>query len=195
MRKLCKSRQVFGLKESGLRQRGSKEGLSLPWECSWDGLCRVHGSARKVLPSSQLPGQARPTCRPEGSVLLTLGSGGAGLPWSPVRDPGWPASLAGAEGCWSGGAAPAARSRPGLSQLSVQSVQELVGESMHMEPGPGHIRPLPVPAPRRLSILCPCICPPGCLPPPRACSVSGRVTGQMFFVSSPRALELGISNR
>lgn len=188
MRKLCKSRQVFGLKESSLRQRGSKERLSLPWECSRDGLCRMHSSARKVLPSSQLPGQARPTCPPEGSVLLTLGSGGAGLPWSPVRDPRWPASLAGEEGCWSGGAAPAAGSRPGLSQLSVQSVQELVEESIHMEPGPGHIRP------RRLSILCLCIHPPGCLPPPTACSVYGRVTGQMSFVSSPRALELGISN-
>lgn len=106
-------------------------GVLLGWACA-----ECAARPRKCCRQAGRQGQAGPTCPPEGSVLLTLSSGGAGLPWSPVREPRWPTSPAGEEGCWSGGAAPAARSQPSLSQLSVQ---ELVGESIHMEPGPGHI--------------------------------------------------------
>lgn len=109
-------------------------GVLLGWACA-----ECTARPRKYCRQAGCQGQAGPTCPPEGSILLTLSSGGAGLPWSLVREPRWPTSPAGEEGYWSGGAAPVARSQPSLSQLSVQSVQELVGESIHMEPGPGHI--------------------------------------------------------
>ena len=145
------------------------------------GPCGVQGSAWKALPSSRPPDQAGPTCPPEGSVLLTLSSGGAGLRGLRSENRGGPPPRQGRRGAGREEHLPQTRNRPSLSQLSVQSIQELVGEFIHKEPGPGHTRPFPAPAPRRLSILRLCIGPPGCVSPPTACSVSGRVTGQMFM--------------
>lgn len=158
------------------------------------GPCGVQGSAWKALPSSRPPDQAGPTCPPEGSVLLTLSSGGAGLRGLRSENRGGPPPRQGRRGAGREEHLPQTRNRPSLSQLSIQSIQELVGEFIHKEPGPGHTRPFPAPAPMRLSIPRLCIGPPGCVSPPTACSVSGRVTGQMFFASSPRALDLGLSN-
>lgn len=178
-----------------MRQRGSEEGLSWPWECSWDGPVQ---SAGLGLESTAI----KPATRPGRAHLPTRGQRPADAQlrrcWTSVVSGQRTERLVQRTGQRNPpprrGRRGAGREEPGLSQLSVQSIQELVGEFIHKEPGPGHTRPFRAPAPRRLSILCLCIRPPGCLSPPTACSVSGRVTGQMFFVSSPRAVELGISN-
>lgn len=84
-------------------------------------------------------------------------------------------------GSWEGAA------RAAGSQLGVQL---LVGERSHREPKPSRVRrpwsPFPAETFHPLSV---------CLLPPTVCSVSGRVTGQMLFISSLRGLELGVSDR
>lgn len=110
------------------------------------GPCRVQGSAWKALPSSRPPDQAGPTCPPEGSVLLTLSSGGAGLRGLRSENRGGPPPQEGRRGAGWEEHLPQARNRPSLSQLSVQSIQELGGNSFTRnqdQATPGHSQHLP----------------------------------------------------
>lgn len=154
------------VKASVWTQRERLEAGAPRKDCPGPGMgpCRVRGSAWKVLPSRRPAGQAGPTCPPEGSVLLMLSSGGAGLPWSPVREPRWPASPAGEEGRWPGGASP-----PGQKPAQLESAERPehpgAGRGIHSQgtrtrPHPAipgtcpqeTVHPLPVYPPTRLPL-------------------------------------------
>lgn len=84
------------------------------------------------------------------------------------------------------------RSQPSLSQLDIQ---ELVGNLIHMEPDQATSAGSRCSTPETVHPFCLCVRPPGGLPPPHGVSCLRRSQTRCSLVSSPRALELGISNR
>lgn len=134
------------------------------------GLCRVRGSAQKVLPASRPPGPGR-------AHLPTRGQRPAdaqlGRCWTSVVS-GQRTEVAHIPG-GGGGVLVRRSSSRGEKPAQLESVERpgagggIYSHGTRTRPH----RPFPVPTPGKLSTLCLCVRPPGGLPPPTACPVSG----------------------